>query len=335
MTDTPAELDSPGASRVDRRWQIAGYAVGVLLFGAAIGAVVVHRDVLVDAVASVRGAPAWLVLLALALPLANWLVVSVSLWVLTRAYGRVGLGEMTALIANAWMLNYLPMRPGMLGRVTYHKVVNGIRVRDSARVIVYATALSATSNVVLGAIAVALRDSVGAVGYWIALSLPFIACAVAIPLVGDRPTVRRLLVAMILRHVDMLAWIGRYWAVFALLDVRIGIAGAVAMAVVSQIALLIPFTGNGLGVREWFIGQTAALLPAGVIAGADQMALGLAADLVNRAAELAVSLPVGLAAAWWLTRRLTRLSGRPRADSADESDPGSVGVGGVVDPTDG
>ena len=328
----PDETASPDAGRVDRRWQIAGYAVGLLLFAGAIGAVVLHRDVLLGAVHSVRGASAWLIALAVALPLANWLIVSVSIWVLTRAYGRVGLGEMTALIANAWMLNYLPMRPGMLGRVTYHKVVNDIRVRDSARVIVYATALSGVSIVTLGSFALILQDRVGHLAWAGALAVPFVACAIAIPLAGDRPTVRRLLVAAMLRHVDMLAWIGRYWAVFALLDVHLDIAGAVALAVVSQIALLVPFTGNGLGVREWFIGQAAAILPAGLVAGADQMAVGLAADLVNRAAELAVSLPVGLVAAWWLARRLARLG---TADSDPETSPTSVAVGATPDPTDG
>ena len=136
-----------------RRWQIVGYAVGVLLFALAIGAVITQREVFSEAMSNVGGAPVWLISLVFILPLLNWLVVSVSLWMLTNAYGRVGLWEMTALIANAWLLNYLPLRPGMAGRITYHKLVNRIRVRDSAKVVLQATAMTGISIVLLSAMA--------------------------------------------------------------------------------------------------------------------------------------------------------------------------------------
>jgi uncharacterized membrane protein YbhN (UPF0104 family) len=290
--------------RIDRRWQIIGYAIGLALFVAAIVAVATQHGVFLGAIDSIRDAPAWLIAGAIVLPLLNWLVVSVSLWLLTRAYGHVGLGEMTALIANAWLLNYLPLRPGMAGRVTYHRLVNKIRVRDSAKVIAQATAMTGISIVVLGAMAVALDDRVGTSAWIAALLAPGVLLGVVSPLLGSRPFLQRMTLALLLRHVDMLIWIARYWVVFALIDVKLDFAGAVALGVISQIALLVPFTGNGLGIREWFIGQAAVF---SVVAGLDQSGVGMAAELVHRAAELSVAVPTGLLGAWWLTRRLTRL----------------------------
>lgn len=294
------QADAPSVSK--RRWQIIGYAFGLLLFGLAVFAVISQRDVFTEAMSNVRGAPWWLIALAFILPLLNWLVVSVAMWILTNAYGRVGLWEMTALIANAWLLNYLPLRPGMAGRIAYHKLVNGIRVRDSAKVVIQATTMTGISIVLMGAIALGLGDRFGAVAWAISLGAPVVILGIA-GLVLRSPFLRRMSLALLLRHVDMLIWVARYWVVFALIDKPLGLVGAVIFALVSQIALLMPFTGNGLGVREWFIGQTAVL---GIVAGLDHRAIGLTADLINRAGELAVSIPAGLIAAWWLSRRLAR-----------------------------
>lgn len=297
-----ARPDDVASSR-KRRWQIVGYVVGLFLFVLAIGAVITQREVFADAMSNVRGAPIWLVSLIFILPLLNWLVVSVSLWMLTNAYGRVGLWEMTALIANAWLLNYLPMRPGMAGRITYHKLVNDIRVRDSAKVVLQATMMTGISIVLLGAIALSFGDRVGVEVWWITLCAPMAILGVAALALGRNPFLRRMCLALLLRHVDMLIWVARYWVVFALIDKPLGLPAAVIFAVVSQVALLVPFTGNGLGVREWFIGKTAII---GVVAGLDHQAIGLTADLINRAGELAVSIPTGLIAAWWVSRRLAR-----------------------------
>lgn len=301
------EVDRPDvpADR-KRRWQIVGYAIGLLLFMLAIFAVVTQGDVFVDAMSNIGDAPFWLISLAFILPLLNWLVVSLSLWTLTSAYGRVGLWEMTALLANAWLLNYLPLRPGMAGRITYHKLVNRIRVRDSAKVVLQATAMTGISLVILGAIALGLGDRFGAQAWAIALAAPVVVLGLTALALARHEFMRRMTLALLLRHIDMLVWVARYAVVFALIDQPLGLVGAVIFAMVSQIAMLVPFTGNGLGVREWFIGQTAVL---GIVAGLDHQAIGLTADLMNRAGGLAVSIPVGLSAAWWVSRRLARFGG--------------------------
>jgi uncharacterized membrane-anchored protein len=58
--------------------------------------------------------------------------------------------------------------------------------------------------------------------------------------------------------------------------------------------------GNGLGVREWAVAVAAPVL------GGYERDAGLAAELVGRAVDVAVAVPLGLLAAAWLIRRVAR-----------------------------
>jgi hypothetical protein len=115
----------------------------------------------------------------------------------------------------------------------------------------------------------------------------------------------------LVRVLDMLVWTARYWVAFRLLGQEISPVAALIFAGVSQVALLIPLTGNGLGAREWGIGLAARWMPGGVSSLSGAMAVGLAADLVNRAAEIAASMPVGLCCSAYVARRLARAHHAP------------------------
>ena len=115
--------------------------------------------------------------------------------------------------------------------------------------------------------------------------------------------------AMGLRVADLIVWTLRYWVVFAIADSPVSMAQAAAVAAVSQVAMSVPLVGNGLGLREWAVGLLRASLPAwyGVAAASSA---GLTADLVNRAAELLVAVPVGLLCAAAVTRRIRAVGGK-------------------------
>jgi hypothetical protein len=322
-TEGPAALWSPG-----RTGKLVGFAAGALLLLAAIVAILVHREALEDAWASVRRPSPWLVGAILLLPALNVLAVAASMWALTRRYGRVGMKEMGALVAASWLLNYLPVRPGMIGRIAYHKIVNRIAVRDSVKVI--------GQSLALGAVCAGLLLAAGLVPFlagpaWSipAVAFPGVVLGAATLLSVARGSPRRYWhLATFFRYVDMLLWTARYLVAFALIGRPLALPDAVLVAVASQIALLVPFVGNGLGIREWAVGLTAARpgAAAGVAVG-----VGLAADLINRAAEVLVAIPLGLAAWFWITRRLKRGPDAP-AD-APLSDPhGSTGGSTPVDP---
>ena len=118
----------------------------------------------------------------------------------------------------------------------------------------------------------------------------------------------------VVRWFDMLVWAARYWVAFRLIGSPIDVLPAVLLATVSQVVLLVPFAGNGLGFREWAVGLVAGRFAIAAVS------LGIIADLVNRIAELAVAIPAGLIAWSILSRRLARRSAHGPAD-ADPSAP--------------
>jgi hypothetical protein len=328
VTDAPAGLageippDGGGGSRRTRR--LVGFAVGVVLLLAAAWVLYSQRGAVERAWESARHARWWLVALALTLPLGNWLLISASFWTMMRRHGRIGYAEMSQCIGAAWLLNYLPLRAGMVGRIAYHRAVNGIAVRDSLSVMLW--------NMGIGAVAVFAVIGI-VIGPGLPPQDPRLAYALAAGLLV--PAFGRFVLAprgmawvadvLLLRYLDMLVWVARYVVVFAIVGEPISLGGAVAVAAACQAALLVPFIGNGLGVREWVVGLTASALPAALVADSGDLstATGLLADVVNRAAEIAAAIAVGQVSLWALSRRMSRLK---RAESVAGAGPNAVGT---------
>ena len=213
-------------------------------------------------------------------------MISWSFCLLYRPTSRIRFTEMIALIATAWLLNYLPLRPGMIGRFAYHRKVNKIPLRVSAKVLVQGVAISIACSAWLLAFAALLLDR-SSIPLWIAatLGVPVLLTIASIATRKAHEQTSVLLAAGVTRWLDMLIWSARYWVVFRLIGSPIDLSHAVLFASVAQIVLFIPLTGNGLGFREWAIGLVATAVTVGLIA-----------DLVNRIAELAVAIPTGLIA---------------------------------------
>jgi hypothetical protein len=293
-------IDPPG--RLARR--LIGAVLGVLLLGAAVWAVLAQRPVLDDAIGSLRHAPPALVCAALALPLVSWLATSVTFWLLSGRYARVPARDMAMLIGASWLLNHLPFRPGMIGRVAYHRKYHGMAIRDSVRVMISAMALSGVSLGLLLIVAIAVsRVEAGAV-QGACLTLPSaIAAIVAVAARAAGASWWREVAALAARSVDMLTWVGRYAIVFALIGEPLKLEHVVAVTAVCQIATVVPITGNGLGLREWAVGLTLAAVAAPGLRE-QAAAVGLAGDLLNRAAETMLAVPVGLTCSWLLARKV-------------------------------
>jgi hypothetical protein len=308
----PALEPGPSLPRARRIRTIAGFALGVLLLVAAGWAVVSQGAALEQTREAIRGASVWLIVGALLLPVLNWLVISASFWIMMRRYGRIGYREMAWLIGAAWLLNYLPLRAGMIGRIAYHKTVNNIRVADSLRVTVYGLIFGGVSLLIL-LLAAAVLAARGPWPLWAGiLSVPALLAATAALVIASRGSSAWWLPAAFgFRYLDTMIWTLRYAVVFALVGATIDFSGAVIISAVSQAAILVPIVPNGLGLREWAVGLTAAALPPSLVTAEGQVmtAIGMAADLANRAAELLVAIPVGLLATWHLARRS---ASRPR-----------------------
>lgn len=313
-------LQSPSA----RRSRLLGFAIGVILLGAALFALWRQQGAMSSAWTNLTGAPLELILLALFLPAISLIATSSTFWLLTCRYGTVGFREMLALLASAWLLNYLPLWPGMIGRLAYHKSVNRIPVADSAKALIWANVLNILAALVFLAssflgvtlleptspwIIVFTSGPVGALGL-------FAMYAYAKKPEAD-PHVWRTLAALSVRLLEHHLWAARFAVCFALVGAPIAWGPACLIASITALAIAIPITGNSLGVREWAVGAAAWLLPTTLLATAAlDLQVGLAADLVNRAMELALAIPLGLASAAWLARRAKRLGATTSTESS-------------------
>jgi hypothetical protein len=280
----------PGApgERTWRRW--VGFAVGVGLLAGAIAVVAARRETLGEAFDALRTPDPGLVLVLLASVAGNVVLTGIFLRLLLSRYGRVGALEMQAVAAGAALVNYLPLRPGLFGRIAYHRAVNDIPVRDTVKTV-------AQSAVITVGIALHLA---GAAAWAQVGERPLLAGVVApLPLVAAGLLSRRLRVwaaAALVRYVEVGVWAVRYGVAFALVGAPIGAEVALAFACVSVIATMVPFVSNGLGLREWAIGLLAPIITS------HQLELGVTAELVNRAAELLVIGVLGGIALPWLAR---------------------------------
>ncbi len=296
MTSIQPIADSAGP-RVGRKMRaVVGSVVGAALLVAAVWTASAQEDALLDGLRAMRAAPWWLVGLTIAFPIGNLIVVSIAFWLLNSRHGSVRLDEMGALIASAWLLNYLPLRPGMFGRIAYHKKYNGIGVKASARVLAESIVLTGVAIAVLGTAIIVLEwlGSKGGPVWWAVVVAPAIFGLAGWRACPTRAS-RIYAGAAAMKYADIGLWSLRYWAVFSLIGGDLGAREAVAVAIVSQLALLIPLAGNGLGLREWAVGLLAAALPTWYSGGEDSgTGFGLTADLVNRASEILVAVPLGL-----------------------------------------
>lgn len=290
----PVPLETEvGSSRHGVLRRVAGFVVGIALLGVAVWVVVSNHGAVSTAIDSAGDASWMLIVAAVVLPLVHWHCTSVVFWLMMRRFGMVRLGEMHLLIGSAGLLNYLPMRPGMFGRLAYHKSVNRIRVHDSVRVTIECTVLTAVANGV-AIVAALVSFHADPLMAWVTVGSPLVVMVVAglwltsrVGSVFAPPS--SYVWALAVRYVDTLAWIWRYAIAFAIIGHPISATQASVFAGAAQLAMMVPFVGNGLGVREWGIGLAFPFFQQDAA-----RAIGLTGDLLNRATEVLTAVPIGL-----------------------------------------
>jgi len=287
---------TPLDRRRRRRWRTVGTVAGLVLLMAALAVLLLRGQELPLALEALRS-PSPTALLALAGSLlGSTLLSTIVLKVLIERHGRVGWREMFELVCSSTLGNFIPLQPGLAGRVAYHHLVNRIPVQRTVLSLLEATLASAVS---VGLLLAALwaHSRFGAQLPWWS---PALAGLVALPLLPS-PRLRPFAWALAARWLELLLWGVRAWACFALVGETISPHAALAFGCVAVGANLVPFIGNGLGIREWAVGLLATPL-AGI-----PLSAGLAAELVGRAAELLFFVPAGLWAGRCVVSRLRRV----------------------------
>ena len=285
------------------RMRIVGWVVSILLLGAAGFTIWTRWDDLSKAIVSIERPNPWsLVSLPCIMLVAQGCVSESFRQLLNRngiakdGFGSIERGEMFWLIMVTGMLNWLPMRAGLIGRTVYHSKVNGIPATKSLRVLLEAIVI--LISVALMAFLLAVLSNVMNVHVLIVLGFPIgLLC-----LSTCNKTLRPISFAIICRYLDVLLLALRYWIIFGLMDYDITPETAILLAGAGSIASLIPLPTGGLGGREWIIGFVASwitVFPAAI-------ALGLIADLINRLVELIVVIPFGLTGQHFIRKKLSR-----------------------------
>lgn len=287
--------------RTGRRWhlwRVVGSLIGIVLLAAAIWLIAAHADEARQAWAALEqpsptALTALLVVSVLLIPLS---AAAQSLMLRRTSGVWVGMGEMSALVSVATLLNMLPMWPGAIGRIGYHKVVHGIPPMQAGVAVVSIRLIGLVMGAIL--LTVVWVWPAGAVAVWFAVLFGLMT-------VGVWPSMRLVAWVIIILWVELLCTAVRYAAAFSLLHVDLQSAGAAAMAGTGSLVSSVPFIGGGPGLREWAIGwmtDRISHLP-------DALVVGVMADLLVRIATLVVTLPLGLLAFRWLSRRLQSSAG--------------------------
>jgi len=276
------------ASPTNRRLlKHAGYAAGVGLIAGAIYLAAGEVDWAVLANTSPTMIVAFVILIAV-----NLLVAASIFQVVTRSFDAdppVPDVVMLALIASSALLNYLPMRPGLITRAAYLKWRHRLPIVQSVQIL--------AAVMVLG-ISVSLASCL----FLLPLSWPVQAAMAAAMLilltVATGPLARRCFSrAMVqpwlwvpLRCLDLAAHGARMWMAFEIVGHPIPWHLALLAAAAGSVVAMVGLTPNGLGLKEWAIAGLVMLL------APVQGAAGLAASLVDRAIEAGVTVAAGVPA---------------------------------------
>ena len=269
-----------------------------------------------------RARPHNFALLLAAVALSNVFVIGVLFWLVNRPFADperpVGFWIMQGLIAASGLLNYTPFKAGLIGRVAYLKLRHGIGYRESvlihlilAGLILAVTAAAAGVTIWRGgfdllwwlgiALGVALIGHLGAVGLHQAIPRRLGDWVGRQQLGASTPrTARHMTLWAAISMGNLLIIAFRWWVVFRIFGHAVGPADAMFMAVVHTLSAAFG-PANGLGLREWLIGLGAG---AGFFGGDVEggLQLGLAASVIDRAAEAIVLIPSGSAALPMLPR---------------------------------
>jgi uncharacterized membrane protein YbhN (UPF0104 family) len=300
-------IDPADIGQQRRRARRVGLLVGAALVAAAVWTIARSGGLGAQAWDHLRQSPPPLLLLALFAAVACIaLCTALSLqWLTNRTNPpvRVQLREMLALVCAGTLGNFVPMQPGLVGRIAYQHQVNGVPVPVSVLVTIQSTVLTGLAAAWLaGALALAHAAELS----W--------AAAVASP-IALLPLMRGGLAqsfgpAFLVRAAEIDLWALRIHCSFQAIGQPIDPAAALALACAANAANIVPFIGNGIGVREWFVGFLAPIV-AGV-----PLADALGAELLGRAAEIAFFVPAGLAS-WPLLQRRLRVRRSTRRVDAD------------------
>lgn len=236
-------------------------------------------------------------LLMIAAVLANLLLTGAMFWAVTLCFDakpRVTYWRMTLLITASALLNFLPLRPGLLGRAAVLKAHHQLPVRQSFLSLMVVLVVGTLVTLTIGLLAWLIPHA-----GWLAMAIgiaTLILAALAGPVATTllRRPAKHAWCWVVFRVADALVAGLRLWIAFAILGLDLDYRQALIAGAGGLLIAMIGLTPNGLGLKEWFI----ALLMQSLSVTSWEQALG--ASLIDRGVEALVVVAAGLIALFCL-----------------------------------
>ncbi len=304
--DSPARL-----VRLKPRQMIAqaiGFAIGVALLGWCIAVAIEKGDW-----SKLGGANPWLLAGLIACTVVSLVVNGVIFWLVGRTIKPLRVRDMVLLNLVTAVLNYAPIRAGMIARIAYNLKVDRMTV---LQVVAWFGAVMTTMLLAMGAGvgATLLRPQLDA--WWalllvgiLALGGLLVAVLVRHPLIvrhgrGIDVMLRKpacLWGALILRLIDIAAFTGRMACAAAILDLALSMSDVLLMAI-ATIALTLNPLGR-VGFREAGVSLVGLLFAESSLTADQAIAQMTQLALVESAGEAIVAIPLGALALLWYHSR--------------------------------
>lgn len=237
-------------------------------------------------------------------------------WSIIQPVSRLRFLDVQLVNCVVNLLNYAPVRLGVLTRLAHHRRVDRLDYLTlvawyaSVALIVLMMMACLVASTML---ATMLRGGVDLVWgvIFAAMLLAGSACLVWISshhvlaryLRGTQRLMNHrgyLTLTMTLRIIDMVAYSGRLYLAFGILGITLPLSDLIYLAIISMLAGITP-VGN-LGFRDWAVAFFAPLLisPELAMEAGNLEELRWAAVLVDRAAEAVVFIPLGIIGLIWM-----------------------------------
>lgn len=340
---TPAPAPAPGrpARRAWLTWAL--YALAVALLAACVWVGYAHIQAGWEKLRHASPGDIGLMLGAIA---ANIVLDGIVFWLVLIPFKPrrpVGLTEMTALIAATSLLNYLPMRAGMIGRSAYLKHQHAVAYRVSVVLILAIAAWTSAIYLLLGALTIWRKQLDPA--WWVGAALGLLLLAI-LSIEALRYS-RRWAPRRLWRYFDdahqAITWLSQRgfvgfagtWLMLVLraagLGARvivlstaarifgtpIGAGTALLFAACGTYATMLAPLPNGLGLRESIYGLMAQAGLAG--STLPDGATGLALGLIERAVEAIVFVVLGTLGLLYVRHAPQKTN--PRHDNPNPTNP--------------
>jgi hypothetical protein len=319
MNEESPNRDGPILSKRQIVVQVVGFVLGGALLAWCIWIAVDKGDW-----GRVREAD-WRLVAGLAgFTLGSLLANALIFWVTVQPVRRVRVRDMTWLIFVTSLLNYAPIRAGLVARVVYNLRVDGL---SALQIAAWFAAIGLTLATSVGALfaATILRPDID--WLWAVLVVVQIAIAGFIlralaghPLLVSRGRgVDRMLRSHAalwggigLRVVDVASLTGRMWCAAAIMGLDFSAPQIVILSIASLAFSLIPL--GRIGYREAGVAFVAGLLSSGAPHASALDAQMIQLALIESAGEALVFIPLGILALPWYWRRvMRRRRSEPRA----------------------